>query len=84
MKYVFTDEDIKNEKNVIEIEEENVTIYGESLEGEGRVYVLTGVALVDGERYHDFQVEFELEEDPASESWEDIMSADWKFYDFLC
>ena len=84
MKYVFTDEDIKDEKNVIEIEDENVKIFGESLEGEGKVYVLTGVALIDGERYHDFQVEFELEDDPASESADDIMSADWKFYDFLC
>jgi len=84
MKYVFTDEDIKDEKNVIEIEDENVKIFGEILEGEGKVYVLTGVALIDGERYHDFQVEFELEEHPASDSPEDIMSADWKFYDFLC
>ena len=84
MKYVFTDEDIADEKNVIEIEDENVKLFGEILEGEGKVYVLTGVALIDGERYHDFQVEFELEEDPASDSPEDIMSADWKFYDFLC
>ena len=84
MKYIFTDEDIKNEKNVIEIEDENVKLFAESLEGAGRVYVLTGIALIDGERYHDFQVEFELDEDPASEAPGDIMSADWKFYDFLC
>ena len=83
MKYVFTDDDIKNEKNVIEIEDENVKVEGEYIEGEGKIYVLTGTAEIDGERYRDFKVEFELSEEPLSENIDDIMSADWEFYDFL-
>lgn len=84
MKYVFTDEDIKNEINVIDIEDENVMVIGEYLEGEGKIYVLTGKAVIDGETYHEFQVEFELEEMPETDKIEDIMSGEWKFYDFLC
>ena len=43
-----------------------------------------GVATIEGERYHEFEIEFELTEEPAEETLEAIMQTDWEWYDFLC
>ena len=83
MKYIFTEEDKKKGINAVEIEDERVTVFGEALEGDGKTFVLTGTAEIDGERYHDFKVQFITEADPASHSAEDIMAAPWQTYDFL-
>ena len=82
MIYHFTEEDAKNETNVIYLEEDQVLLKGEVLEGEGKNFVLTGTATIDDEIYHDFQVEFQLV-DPADKV-EDIMSGEWDWYDYLC
>ena len=77
MKLTFTEEQIANELHKILMEGEFVT-------GEGKNYVITGVATIEGERYHEFEIEFELTEEPAEETLEAIMQTDWEWYDFLC
>lgn len=84
MKLVFTEEQIKDEVNKIYLEEDDLLMEGEYVEGEGRHYVISGVATIEGERYHAFEIEFELVEKPADGTLETIMETDWEWYDFLC
>lgn len=84
MKEYFTQEQKQSEINKLIIEEDNVLMMGEYIEGEGKNYVLTGSAVIDGETYHDFQVEFELVEAPKEETAEAVMTMEWDWYDYLC
>lgn len=82
MKLIFTEE--QKEQHKIYLEEDDLQMEGESIEGEGKQYILTGVATIEGERYHDFQIEFALLQEPAEETIEAIMAEEWDWYDFLC
>ena len=84
MKLTFTEEQIKNEGNKIYLEEDDLLMEGEFLTGEGKNYVITGVATIEGERYHEFEIAFELAEEPAEKTAEAILEAEWEWYDFLC
>ncbi len=84
MRIEFTDEQKKKGINVFEIEEDELILEGEYIEGEGKNYIITGIATIEGERYHEFQIEFELVEEPSSLSAEDIMETEWEWYDYLC
>lgn len=84
MKEYFTQEHIDKELDKVLIEEEDVLLTCEYIEGEGKNYVLTGKALIDGEVYHDFKVEFELVEEPEDETINSIMCVEWDWYDYLC
>lgn len=83
MKYIFSEEQKKLEINKIEIEEDEIILEAESLEGEGKHYIITGIAEIEGERYHDFQIEFELVQEPKENSIEFIMETQWEWYDYL-
>lgn len=83
MKYIFSEEQKKLEINKIEIEEDEIILEAESLEGEGKHYIITGIAEIEGERYHDFQIEFELVQEPKENSIESIMETQWEWYDYL-
>lgn len=82
MKLIFTEE--QKELHKIYLEEDDLQMEGESIEGEGKHYILTGVATIEGERYHDFQIEFALLQEPAAETIEAILAEEWDWYDFLC
>ena len=84
MKLTFTEEHIKNELNKIYLEEDDLMMEGEYITGEGKNYIISGVATIEGERYHEFEIEFELLEEPAEETIEAIMAVEWDWYDFLC
>ncbi len=84
MKLTFTEEQIKNELNKFYLEEDDLMMEGEYVTGEGKNYVISGVATIEGERYHEFEIEFELLEEPAEETLEAIMAVEWDWYDFLC
>lgn len=84
MKLTFTEEQIKNELNKFYLEEDDLMMEGEYITGEGKNYIISGVATIEGERYHEFEIEFELLEEPAEETIEAIMAAEWDWYDFLC
>ena len=84
MKLTFTEEHIKNELNKFYLEEDDLMMEGEYITGEGKNYIISGVATIEGERYHEFEIEFELLEEPAEESIEAIMAVEWDWYDFLC
>ena len=84
MKLTFTEEHIKNELNKFYLEEDDLMMEGEYITGEGKNYVISGVATIEGERYHEFEIEFELLEEPAEQTIEAIMAVEWDWYDFLC
>ena len=84
MKYVFTEEDKQKEINVIFIEEDNVLLRGEFITKEDDGYIINGIAVIDEEVYHDFEVFFALTEDISFDDIEGIMAADWDWYDFVC
>ena len=84
MKLTFTEEQIKNELNKFYLEEDDLMMEGEYITGEGKNYIISGVATIEGERYHEFEIEFELLEEPAEETIEAIMAEGWDWYDFLC
>ncbi|MEA5084027.1 MAG: hypothetical protein VB018_07695 [Lachnospiraceae bacterium] len=84
MKEYFTQDQKEREINKVMIEDDNVLIMGEYIEGEGKSYVITGSAVIDGETYHDFQVEFELLNEPEEKTAEAVMSQEWDWYDYLC
>ena len=84
MKLTFTEEHIKNELNKFYLEEDDLMMEGEYITGEGKNYIISGVATIEGERYHEFEIEFELLEVPAEETIEAIMAVEWDWYDFLC
>lgn len=84
MKRYFTKEDIEEKIHLVDIEDDGLLLEGEWVEGEGKNYVIGGIATVDGERYHDFEIEFELLQEPKTDSLEELMSIDWDWYDYLC
>jgi hypothetical protein len=84
MKLTFTEEHIKNELNKFYLEEDDLMMEGEYITGEGKNFIISGVATIEGERYHEFEIEFELLEEPAEETIEAIMAVEWDWYDFLC
>ena len=84
MKLTFTEEHIKSELNKFYLEEDDLMMEGEYITGEGKNYIISGVATIEGERYHEFEIEFELLEEPAEETIEAIMAEEWDWYDFLC
>ena len=84
MKLTFTEEHIKNEINKFYLEEDDLMMEGEYITGEGKNYIISGIATIEGERYHEFEIEFELLEEPAEETIEAIMAVEWDWYDFLC
>ena len=45
---------------------------------------MTGIATIEGERYHDFEIEFALLEEPEEMSAEAILSAVRDWYDYDC
>ena len=69
--------------DVIYIDEDDVLLTCENIEGEGINYTVTGIAKIEGELYHDFRVEFQLAEEPKEETIEEIMAMDWEWYDFV-
>ena len=74
MKLVFTEEQIKQELNKFYLEEDDLLMEGEFVTGEGKNYVITGIATIEGERYHEFEIEFELLQEPAEMTLEAIMA----------
>ena len=48
MRLTFSEEQIKQEKNKIYLEEDELLLEGEYLEGEGKRYVISGIATIEG------------------------------------
>jgi hypothetical protein len=84
MRYEFTENDIKNEINKLYLEEDDVSLEGKFIEGDGKHFTLTGSAVIDGEKYNDFETDFELAEGRNYNTAKDIMNADWLWYDYKC
>ena len=84
MKLVFTEEQIAKELNKFYLEEDELLMEGEFITGEGKNYIISGVATIEGERYHEFEIEFALLNEPAEQTVEAIMAEEWDWYDFLC
>lgn len=83
MEHFFTPEEIEQELNKVYLEEDDLLMEGISLRGEKGHYILKGIATIEGERYHDFEIEFQLEEEPETEAAETVLKAPWEWYDFV-
>ena len=81
MKLIFTQEQIEKELNKVHLEEDNVVMEGEYVIKEEENYAIIGVATIDGERFQQFKVTFELVE-TVEETIENIMNTEWDWYDF--
>jgi len=81
MKHFFTELEKESGLHMLEVEE--VVFTAERLEGEGKSYRLYGSAVVDGETYPAFEIEFEPETEPAEATAEAVMAAEWESYDFV-
>ena len=67
MRLDFTEDDIAQEYNKIELEGEDVILIGkfiETAENEDNTYTIKGAAVVEGELYHDFVTIFGLVDEP--------------------
>ena len=84
MRLLFSEQEKEQELHKIYLEEEDLLMEGEWLEGEGKHYVISGIATIEGERYHDFHIEFALLEEPGAMTASGILSMEWDWYDFLC
>ena len=83
MELFFTESDIKDQSNIVIIEDENVTVIGEFISGMGREYVLVGKAKIEDEYYNDFRVAFVVKDNPSVETAKGILELPWETYDFL-
>ena len=81
MKLYFTEEQKEQELNKIYLEEDDLLFEAEYVEGEGRNYLISGIATIEGERYHEFEIIFELTED-APEDPTSIINTEWAWYEF--
>lgn len=81
MKLYFTQEQKEQELNKIYLEEDDLLFEAEYVEGEGRNYLISGIATVEGERYHEFEIIFELA-DNAAEDPTSIINTEWVWYEF--
>ena len=81
MKYEFDQKEIDEKINIIELED--LEFECDFIEGEGLFFNAYGTAIVDGEKYSDFQVEIILENDVEPKSATDIINADWQEYEYI-
>lgn len=87
MRYDFTEQDINEEANKIELEGEDVTLIGqyiEDVENKENTYIITGDAVVEGELYHEFVTMFETEKAIENPSARKLSEADWDWFDYIC
>ena len=82
MEHFFTEAEKADGIHMLEVED--VVFTGVKLTGGGTAYRIYGAALVDGENYPQFAIEFDLEAEPADPAdIAAIMAAEWDSYDFL-
>lgn len=87
MRMDFTDDDIRNEYNKIELEGEDVILIGsyiETIDDEENTFTITGDAVIEGELYHEFVTIFGLTEAPEEMTASAIARADWDWFDYVC
>ena len=87
MKYVFTEQDKKDEVNKIELEGEDVMLIGEyieDVENEENTYTITGDAVIEGELYHEFVTIFGTVEPVEEPTARAIAMAEWDWFDYVC
>ncbi|MEA4972325.1 hypothetical protein SDC9_87997 [bioreactor metagenome] len=87
MRYDFTEQDITEGANKIELEGEDVTLIGkyiENVENEENTYTITGDAVVEGELYHDFVTMFATEDTIENPSARELADAVWDWFDYVC
>jgi len=83
MKLYFTEEQKNADKHRIFLEEEDLTLEGEYIEGNREEYRISGAAIIGEERYPEFTIAFGLEKEVKEETIEDILAEEWDWYDFI-
>ena len=89
MEYYFTEEEKEQKLNVIEFEEDELLFECQKIESNNQGciwqrYILTGIATIENERYHNFEIEIELFENIEEISAVNILASEWNWYDYIC
>ena len=87
MRLDFTEDDIAQEYNKIELEGEDAILIGkfiETVENEENTYTITGDAVVEGELYHDFVTIFGLVDEPEEMTARAVAQSEWDWFDYVC
>ncbi|MFV0502937.1 MAG: hypothetical protein ACK5LT_03065 [Lachnospirales bacterium] len=81
MQIKFNDEHKKEDIHKVDVED--IYFEGEYLNIlNDNLYQITGTAIIEGEKYNNFTIEFTLL-DKTNNKLEDIMKAQWDEYDFI-
>lgn len=83
MKYEFTKEDLENNINEVYFDEDELLLKGEYVEKRDEQYILIGSAIVEEETYHNFEVAFELKDNPSEITAKTLMLSEWLYYEYV-
>ena len=83
MKYEFTKEDLENNINEVYFDEDELLLKGEYIEKRDEQYILIGSAIVEEETYHNFEVAFELKDNPSEITAKTLMLSEWEYYEYV-
>ncbi len=77
-------EDLKEAKgNLIEIEEDNIELYVNTIELFEEYAHFKGIAIIDEEKYHDFTVEVTFLNSPKDKDFISLLNEEWDCYDLI-
>lgn len=83
MRLNTTEEEIKNEKNRILLEEDDMELQINYVEKIEDIYRLNTRAIIEGEAYNNFEVEVKLVENVEINCVSEIIEQEWEWYDIL-
>lgn len=84
MRLDATENEVKDEKNKIWLEEDDMELQVNFLEKKESYYLLNCRAIVEGEAYNNFEVEVELiDNDVDVTSIAQFLELEWECYDFV-
>lgn len=83
MRYITTEDEIKNGLNKIFLEEDEIELQINYIDKVDDVYVLNTRAIVEGEAYNNFEVEVQLLDNAEISCVADIIEKEWDWYDLI-
>lgn len=76
-------DNLKDEDIIVEILEDDIILYVDKIDVDGMDAIFTGTALIDDEKYKDFEVEVTFLETANDKSFEEILELEWDSYDIV-
>ncbi len=82
--YYFTEKEKEEKLNIVEFEDDEVLFKCQKIESKDENYILTGIAIIEGEVYNDFKIEVKTIEKLEKISAINILNSEWEWYDYIC